>query len=373
MRGTRSRTLARFGIGGAALCRRRTLVTGGSGFIGQHLVAALLERGDIVRVLDLKRPADHLGCEFVQGSILDRDAVTRAMLGMDCVYHLAAIPHLWTRDKGDFERINRLGTEVVILVAAGLRIRRFVHCSTEAVLLPLAGGKPASEENESLTVKDMAGDYTRSKFLAEQVALAAARSGMPVTIVNPSVPIGPGDGNCTPPTAMLSLLVHHPPLLMLDGILNLVDVRDVAQGMLLAEQRGGIAERYLLGGENITLRNLVKRVAELLGRRRFVTIPLPGFVALAAGLVSEWFADNVSHRSPVVTGEGVRLALRSAPFDITKARTELGYSPRPIAKSLPDAVSWLSGAAAGREGAAGDWTAGLHQARTSVQLRTGNN
>jgi dihydroflavonol-4-reductase len=312
-----------------------SLVTGGGGFIGRHLVDALLARGDSVRVLDIDPPHAPARVEYVAGSILDADAVRRATRGVDTVFHLAAIPHLWTRHAGDYDRVNRLGTERLLAAAAERGVERFIHCSTEAILF--SGRNVPPREQSVPGLADMPGPYTRSKFLAEQAALEAAKRGLPVTIVNPTLPIGPGDDNCTPPCAMLSLLVRRPPPLILDCTLNLVDVRDVARGMLLAQQRGQVGERYILGGENFSLAALVEALDRMCGRER-LRPGLPGFVALATGIAAEFVATHITGRRPAATVEGVRLALRSAPIDSAKARRELGYQPRSVSPALAEVV-----------------------------------
>jgi dihydroflavonol-4-reductase len=160
-------------------------------------------------------------------------------------------------------------------------------------------------------------------------------------VVNPTVPIGPGDRSFTPPTAMLWLFLRKPPPFILDFVMNLVDVSDVAKGIVLAAERGRIGERYVLGGENIMVRDVVQRVCALCGRRTR-PLPLPGSAALMAGMVAEWFANHVSHRAPVATTEGIRLALRSIPLDTRKAQVDLGYAPNGIGRALADTVAWLS-------------------------------
>ncbi len=316
---------------------RHVLVTGGSGFIGQHLVAALRRRQNIVRVLDQRPPPDHFPSEFIEGSILDLDRVRRAMAGVDTVYHLAAISHLWTRDRDDFEGVNHRGTRIVLAAAREIGVPNFVHCSTEAILFP-ANGETGPPER----VEDMPGPYTRSKFLAEQAALEAARSGMHVVIASPTIPVGPGDHSFTAPTAMLSMFVQQPPPLVLDCSLNLVDVRDVATGIMLARQHGRTGERYVLGGENISVRELARRIGRMCGRET-TPYPLPGPVALAVGIADEWFEGQLMNRTPRVCAEAVRVARRSVPLDISKAQIELGYEPRPIDRALADAVAWLNG------------------------------
>ncbi len=318
------------------------LVTGGCGFIGRHLVAALRTRGEHVRVLDLAEPDDlPADVEFQRGSILDAQCLRAALEQVEQVYHLAGIAKLWTRDKSDFARVNARGTDMVMQAAAERRVRRAVHCSTEAILLPKRTGQGALvDEGAQPDPSDMPGLYTRSKHLAEQAVQAAVRRGLDAVIVNPTVPIGAGDRNLTPPAAMLAMFLSGRSPAYLDCTLNLVDVRDVAVGMLLAAERGRAGERYILGGENLALRDLLTLLEKTSGRAmpRFA---LPGAVALASAATAEWFADWLTRRPPVATREGVRLALRSAPFDSRKARNELGYAPRPVQDGLAEAVRWL--------------------------------
>jgi dihydroflavonol-4-reductase len=325
------------------------LVTGGSGFIGRHVVAALRRRGAGVRILDLAPPDDlAVEVEFAPGSILDPDCLDAAMANVRRVYHLAGIAKLWSRDRSDFDRINAGGTEMVLRAAAAHRVERVVHCSTEAILLPTRRGSRALiDETVRPALADMPGPYTRSKLGAEQSVLAAVQGGLDALIVNPTVPIGPGDSNLTPPAAMLSMFLNGQSPAYLDCVLNLVDVRDVAAGMVLAAERGRSGERYILGGENVALRELLS-LLEQISARPMPKRAVPGWVALASAAVAEWVADFVTGRTPPATREGVRLALRSGPFDSHKARSELSYAPRPARDALADAVAWLSavGAAA---------------------------
>ena len=319
------------------------LVTGGSGFIGRHLVTALHARGTQVRVLDLTPPGDLAAdIEFVPGSILDPECLDAAMTNVRRVYHLAGISKLWSRDRSDFDRVNAGGTAVVLRAAAARRVERVVHCSTEAILLPKRRGADAHiDETVRPVLSDMPGPYTRSKLAAEQSVLAAVDRGLDALIVNPTVPIGPGDHNLTPPAAMLSMFLNGQSPAYLDCVLNLVDVRDVATGMVLAAERGRTAERYILGGENVALRDLLT-LLERISARPMPKRAVPGWLALALAVVTEWTADLLTGRTPAATPEGVRLALRSGPFDSRKARDELGYAPRPLQDALSDAVAWLS-------------------------------
>ena len=319
------------------------LVTGGCGFIGRHLVAQLRARGDRIRVLDVAPPDDHPNdVELLHGSILDEALLAKAMAGVQHVYHLAGIAQLWMRQKAEFARINARGTEMVLRAAAEERVERVVHCSTESILLPKRPAQNAwIDEDAAPPYADMPGPYTRSKHLAEQAALAAASSGLDVRIVSPTVPIGANDRNMTPPAAMLAMFLAGRSPVFLDCILNLVDVRDVAAGMVLSAERGRSGQRYVLGGDNMSLRELLG-LLELMSARRMPKRALPASAAFAAAAVAEWLADRVTGRRPLATREGVRLALRSARFDSRKARRELGYEPRPIQDALAETLQWLS-------------------------------
>jgi dihydroflavonol-4-reductase len=323
------------------------LVTGGSGFIGRHVVTTLRGRGARVRILDLTPPDDPAAdVEFVPGSILDTESVSAAMADIRHVYHLAGIAKLWSRDRADFNRVNAGGTAIVMRAAAERRVARVVHCSTEAILLPKRHAAAGLiDETVRPALSDMPGPYTRSKLAAEQAVLAAVQDGLDALIVNPTVPIGPGDRNLTPPAAMLSMFLNGQSPAYLDCVLNLVDVRDVAAGMVLAAERGRTGERYILGGENVALRDLLT-LLERISARPMPKRAVPGWLALASATVTEWAADVVTRRTPAATLEGVRLALRSGPFDSKKARSELGYAPRPLQDALTDAVAWLSSGAA---------------------------
>ena len=318
----------------------RVLVTGGNGFIGQHLVAALSGRFEAVRVLDPSVPGHVLpGIEHVQGSVLDHATVMRALDGVTCVYHLAALANLWTADRADFDRVNHGGTKIMLAAAREKEVTRFVHCSTEVVLMPRCRRDGACDEASVLTLDEMAGPYSRSKHLAEQAAMAAAADGQHVVIVNPTLPIGAGDYNFTPPTAMLAHYLSGSRV-YLDCMLNLVDARDLAQGMILAAERGRSGERYLLGGENTSLRELLAMLDDL-AERSVARMRVPQWLALTTGHVCEWLADAITGRAPIATAEGVHLALRSAPLDCGKAVRELGYRARPIADALNATVRWI--------------------------------
>jgi dihydroflavonol-4-reductase len=319
----------------------KVLVTGGSGFIGQHLVAALVARGRQVRVLDLRPLAGAPpNVQYVRGSVLDPGIVNEALGGVAEVYHLAGLPGMWLPNKDDFHTVNCQGTDVVITAARKRGIARLLHCSTESILFPSSRSDDSASKYATLLPKDMPGLYTRSKMRAEQLAMQAAASGFPVIIGTPTMPIGPHDHHLTPPTAMLRYFLTRRIRFYLDFVVNLVDVRDVATGLVLAMECGQVGHRYILGGESIPLNKILRHMATITGRRN-LRIPVPGGVAEMAAAMLEFIADHVTRRAPSGTAEGVRVALRSTALSFEKARRELGYVPRPIEPALRDAITFL--------------------------------
>lgn len=321
---------------------RLSLVTGGGGFVGRHLVRLLHERGERVRVLDLSG-ADGLPpeVEIVRGSILNGDKLRRAMEGASRVYHLAANPNLWAPDPKIFMETNYRGTQAVLAAAAEAKPERIVHTSTESILKSYRRPTPSTvDETVSWTVDDMPGPYCRSKFLAEQAAMAAARDGQPVVIVNPTLPIGPGDAHLTPPSRMLLDFLNGKAPAYLDCVFNLVDVRTVALGHILAADKGRIGERYILGGQNIGVPDLLQMLGKLSGRR-MPTLRIPYWLAWTTAAISETLS-LATKRPPVAPLTGVRLARTPMRFDSSKAVRELGLPETPLEASLKDALAWFA-------------------------------
>jgi dihydroflavonol-4-reductase len=319
-----------------------SLVTGGGGFVGRHLVRLLHERGERVRVLDLAgAPGLPPDVEVVAGSILDGEKLRQAMAGAKRVYHLAANPNLWAPDPEIFMETNYRGTQAVLAAAAEAGPERVVYTSTESILKSYRHPVPDTlDENVSWTVDDMPGPYCRSKFLAEQAALAAARNGLPVVVVNPTLPIGPGDIHLTPPTRMLLDFLTGKAPAYLDCAFNLVDVRTVALGHILAADKGRIGERYILGGRNIGVPDLLALLGRLSGRpmpRRRI----PYWVAWSMAAASETLSI-VTKRPPIAPLTGVRLARTPMRFDSGKAIRELGLPETPLETSLQDALDWFA-------------------------------
>jgi dihydroflavonol-4-reductase len=325
---------------------RLSLVTGGCGFMGRHLVSLLSARGERVRVLDLRDWPQSSGLpqptnvELRQGSIRDRAVLARAMAGVERVYHLAANPNLWAADPTTFHEVNYEGTCRVLEAAADAKVARFVYTSTESILkninAPRASQNALIDEKVSHTVYDVPGPYCRSKFRAEEAAQAAANGGMPLVIVNPTMPIGPGDFLLTPPTKMILGFLNGTTPAYLDCDFNLVDGRDAALGHLLAAEHGRIGERYILGHENLSLGRLLTELEQLTG----LAMPkrkVPYWLAYVSALVSEGLA-NVTKTPPMAPLTGVRLARSSMAFDCGKAQKELHWQCRPLIQSLRDTV-----------------------------------
>lgn len=321
---------------------RCSLVTGGGGFIGSHLVRQLLEQGETVRVLELPDVPLPSGVEVIRGSICDAGVVRSALKGAQRLYHLAANPNLWTQDKRDFRHVNFEGTLTVFSEAAKQNLEVIVYTSTESILAndnrraALIDGSISHLQNET------PGPYCHSKFLAEQAAFQAVRDGLPVVIVAPTLPIGPSDRLITPPTRMILDFLNIRTPAYLECEFNLVDVRDVAKGHILAAERGRPGERYILGHENITLSDLLRMIEEITG----VVMPrqrIPYWLALMAGMASEFVADYVTHRAPRASLTGVRLARYPMHFSSEKAINELGFPQSPLRQALIDEIEWLYG------------------------------
>jgi dihydroflavonol-4-reductase len=261
------------------------------------------------------------------------------MDGIDEVYHLAGLPGMWLPRKDDFRNVNYGGTEIVIETARRRDVKRFLHCSTESILFRSSPSNDYLPDNAALSC-DMPGPYTRSKMLAERLAMRVAASGYPVVIGCPTMPIGPHDHNFTPPTAMLCHFLDRRLQLYLDFAVNLVDVRDVAEGLILAMERGQAGHRYVLGGETIPMKQILELMGTISGRhaRRF---QVSGRVAEIATAMLEFVADHVTRRPPSGTAEGVRIALRAEALSIEKAQRELGYAPGPVEPVLRETIAHL--------------------------------
>jgi dihydroflavonol-4-reductase len=332
-----------------------TLVTGASGFLGSHVARLLIERGERVRVLvrptSSTRLIEGLSVERVVGDLRDPKSLNRALQNVGVVYHVAADYRLWARDPREIYESNVVGTRNLLDAARSAGVWRFIYTSTVAtVAVPRGSGLP--DESTTTSVDDMIGGYKRSKWLAEQEAQRAASDGLPVVIVNPTTPVGPGDSKPTPTGRIIVDFLNGRMPAYVDTGLNFVAVEDAAAGHLLAAERGRVGERYILGGENLTL----KQILDVLARVSGIPAPrvrLPHALALAAGY-ADAAISRLMGRDPKIPLDGVRMSKHSMFVRTEKARRDLGFAPGPVALALDRAVRWFeaNGYAAARRGAA---------------------
>lgn len=316
-----------------------TLITGATGFVGWHVARKLLKRGQRVRALvrDRARVRELNGIEVVAGDLRNPESVAEAVSGCGVVFHVAADYKLWTREPREMFRSNVDGTRNLLHAAQNAGVERFVYTSTVGCIgLPPEG---LGDEDTPARLEEMTGPYKRSKFLAERVALEFAGDGFPVVIVNPTAPVGDHDVKPTPTGKILVDFLRGTMPAFLDTGLNIVDVADVAEGHLRACDQGRTGERYILGGENMTLEQILGTLARIAGKKA-PTLRIPYAVAYAAGLASTAWA-GVTGAQPLAPLDGVRMARKKMWVRHDKAARELGYEPGPAAGALERAVEWF--------------------------------
>jgi dihydroflavonol-4-reductase len=319
----------------------KTLVTGATGFLGSHVARALAGRGEDVRVLvrpsSDQRALEGFPAERFTGDLRDRASLDRAVEGVQRVYHVAADYRLWARNPRDIYESNVTGTQNLLEAAAHAGVEKFVYTSTVATIAVPREGQLPNEETQS-SVGEMIGDYKRSKFEAEQCALRAAESGLPVVIVNPTTPVGPGDWKPTPTGKIIVDFLNGRMPGYVDTGLNFVPVEDCARGHLLAAERGRVGERYILGGRNLTLKQMLDILSSISGRPA-PRWKFPHVLAYAAGYV-DTAVSRVRGREPQIPLDGVRMARHKMFVDASKAERELGFAPGPIEAAFERAVAW---------------------------------
>lgn len=320
----------------------RALVTGATGFVGAAVARALLQAQWQVRTLVRKgsdrRNLQHLAVELIEGDLADSDSLARAAADCEALFHVAADYRLGAREPGDLYRTNVDGTRNILNAARQAGVARVIYTSSVATIGIPVDGSPGREETP-VALTDMIGHYKRSKYLAEEVAREAARAGTAVVIVNPSTPIGPGDVKPTPTGQMVLDAASGRMPAYVDTGLNIVHVDDVAAGHLLAFHHGRVGERYILGGQDMTLREILVEIAQLVGRKP-PRIRLPSGAVLPIAYAAE-FVARLTGGTTRVTVEGVRMARKRMFFSSEKATRELGYQWRAPPKAFEDAVIWL--------------------------------
>nr|VFJ70328.1 MAG: dihydroflavonol-4-reductase [Candidatus Kentron sp. FW] len=321
-----------------------TLVTGATGFVGSAVARCLLEAGHHVRVM--ARPqsvltnVQDLEVEIVTGDLTQPETLDGAVKGCDTLFHVAADYRLWVRDSETLYRANATGTQNLLRAAGDAGISKIVYTSSVATLGLNSDGRPGNE-NTPVGLENMIGHYKRSKYFAEQVVHRMIDEfQLPVIIVNPSTPIGPRDIKPTPTGRLVLDAARGRMPAYVDTGLNIVHVDDVAKGHLLALQRGRIGQRYILGGEDMTLREILHTISRITGRRA-PKIRLPHNLVLPIAYLGEAWTRLSGGEEPRVTVDGVRMSKKLMYFSSDKARRALGYSPRPAREALADAVEWF--------------------------------
>jgi dihydroflavonol-4-reductase len=318
------------------------LVTGATGFVGHAVAQALAARGTPLRLL-VRRTANRrnlsgLEAEIVEGDLTDPASLARAVAGCRQLFHVAADYRLWVPDRAAMLRTNVEGTRALMRAARAAGVERIVHTSSVAAL-GLSADKAPADESTPVAPAALIGTYKQSKYLAEQVVREASRAGLPVVIVNPASPVGPGDIKPTPTGRMVLDAARGRIPAYVDTGLNVVHVEDVAAGHLLAAERGRVGESYILGGENLSLGVLLALIAEVAGRRPpRIRLPIAPLVPLA--FAAEGLA-RLTGRAPALTRETLAMARKKMFFSSAKAEVELGYRARPAREAIVDAIAWF--------------------------------
>ena len=320
----------------------KAFMTGATGFIGSNVARALVKRGVEIRAL-VRPNADRsnlagLDVETIEGDLLDVESLKRGMKGCSQVYHVAALYSFWVRPRRLIYDINVEGTRNVLQAAMTEGVEKVVYTSSVAALGLREDGRPA-DETTPVSIEDIIGDYKKSKYLAERVALEFSRD-LPVVIVNPSFPVGPGDIKPTPTgQTILDFLNRNMPAYVETGM-NVVDVEDVALGHLLAAEKGRVGERYILGGENLTMKQLLDLLAEITGlpAPRF---RLPYYPILAMSFLNAGFCRLFPSCTPRMTPQTIRMSRHLMFFNPSKAVEELGVPQTPAREALSKAVAWF--------------------------------
>jgi dihydroflavonol-4-reductase len=324
----------------------RVLVTGATGFIGSAVARNLAGREqEVVTLVEPNVDATNLeGLDVKQvvGDLRRADDVRQVVSGCRAVFHVAALYRFWARDPSAFYAINVDGTRNVLGAAAEAGVERLVYTSTVGTLglEHVTDGSTAADERSFPDVRHLYGSYKRSKYVAEHEVLRAIAEGMPASLVLPTFPLGPGDRAPTPTGQLILDYLNGRVPGFVDTILNVAHVDDVAEGQVLALENGRNGRSYILGGENLTLEKLLGELASLTGLPR-AKIKVPRALSLAVAAVSETIEGRLLHRHPSIPLEAARMSTSQMAFDVSRARTELGYAPRPAREALEASARWF--------------------------------
>lgn len=318
-------------------------LTGATGFLGSHVALALADQGAALRLLvranSNTKNIDELKADRVIGDLRDPASLEKGIAGCDVVFHVAADYRLWVRDPDEMYRSNVQGTRAILEAARKNKVRRVVYTSSVATMGFTSNGQPANE-NSPVSLDNMIGPYKRSKFLAEQVAIEAARAGQDIVIVNPTTPIGERDIKPTPTGRIVVDFLKRKFPAYVDTGLNLVDATECARGHILALERGKSGERYILGGENLTLKQILDKLGAITGLPS-PSIRVPYVLALATGVVDEVITGRIRGKEPRATIDAVRMGRKKMFVTSSKAERELGWKSLPVDQALRRAVEWF--------------------------------
>jgi dihydroflavonol-4-reductase len=321
----------------------KAFITGATGFVGSHVARALADRGADLRLLVRSTSRNDniadLKAEVAPGDLRDPASLKNAMTGCEFVFHVAADYRLWVRDPDEMYRANVEGTRAVIDAARESGVRRVVYCSSVATMRFTKTGQIV-DENTPVSLVDMIGHYKRSKFMAEQIALEAGRNGANVVVVNPTTPIGERDIKPTPTGRIIVDFLNRKFPAYVDTGLNLADVREVARGHVLAMEKAVPGERYILGGENLTLKQILDKLAALTGLPSPKT-QVPHAVAMGFAVFDQFLVGTVMGKEPRATVEAVRMGRRKMFASSARAERELGYKFVPVEDALERAIHWF--------------------------------
>lgn len=321
----------------------KAFITGATGFVGSHVAQALAEAGADLRLLVRSQSKldniSGLKGETAVGDLCDPASLKKAMSGCDFVFHLAADYRLWVRDPQQMYRANVEGTRSIIQAAQECGVRRVIHCSSVATMGFSSDGTIADEDSP-VSLGDMIGHYKRSKFLAEQIALEAGRRGANAVVVNPTTPIGERDIKPTPTGRIIVDFLNRKFPAYVDTGLNLADVKEVARGHILAMERAVPGERYILGGENLTLKQILDKLAALTGLPSPKT-KVPHALAMGFAVFDQLFVGTIMGKEPRATVEAVRMGRKKMFVSSAKAERELGYEAVPAENALERAIDWF--------------------------------